>query len=211
MTRDFRTFFAKDQLGDFHKGVMRYRYRDVLCQKCPIDIAIYMRLIWDAKPRTIFEIGTKAGGSALLFRDLCALYRLDVRVVSIDLKPPSDTFDGIDFVQGDVLSLKKVFRRNDLYRHPRPWLVVEDSAHTLDACTAALDFFGKKLRPGEFLVIEDGVLNDLGMTARYGGGPNAAIAEYLAAKPSVFEIAASHCDMFGHNATYNPNGYLKKR
>jgi cephalosporin hydroxylase len=89
--------------------------------------------------------------------------------------------------------------------------VVEDSAHTLEACTAALDFFGRHLLPGEYLVIEDGVLDDLGVTARYGGGPNAAIAEYLAAKPSVFEIAAGYCDMFGHNATYNPNGYLKKR
>lgn len=211
MRRDFRTFFAKDQLGDFQKGVLRYRYRDVPCKKCPIDIAIYLRLIWDTKPGTIFEIGSKAGGSALLFRDLGTLYGLDIQVVSIDLKPPSETFDGIDFVRGNVLSLKKTFRRHDLYRRPRPWLVVEDSAHTSEACTAALDFFGRNLLPGEYLVIEDGVLDDLGLAARYGGGPNAAIAEYLATKPTVFEVAADYCDMFGHNATYNPNGYLKKR
>jgi cephalosporin hydroxylase len=66
--RDFSTFFKPGQLEAYHRGTMNYQYRGIPCLKSPIDLAIYLRLIWDAKPRTIFEIGSKAGGSALFFR-----------------------------------------------------------------------------------------------------------------------------------------------
>jgi len=54
------------------------------------------------------------------------------------------------------------------------------------------------------------VLDELGLTGRYGGGPNRAIAEFLTAHPDAFEIDTRLCDMFGTNATYAPNGYLRK-
>lgn len=209
--RDFSTFFHKDQLDAFQKGVMSYRYRDVLCQKNPIDIAIYMRLIADVRPATIIEIGSKAGGSALLFRDVARTFGIDCRVVSIDLIPPPVTFDGVAFLHGDVLSLEETFRRHDLHACPRPWLVIDDSAHTQEACMAVLTFFADALQDGEYLVIEDGALVDLGMAEKYEGGPNAAISSYFETHPSTFEIATEYCDMFGQNATYSPNGYLRKR
>ncbi len=209
--REFSTFFHKDQLDAFQKGVMSYRYRDVLCQKNPIDIAIYMRLIAEVRPATIIEIGSKAGGSALLFRDLTRTFGIDCRVISIDLIPPPVAFDGIAFLQGDVLLLEETFRRHDLHACPRPWLVIDDSAHTQEACTAVLTFFADALEEGECLIIEDGALVDLGMAEKYQGGPNAAISTYFEMHPSTFEIATEYCDMFGQNATYSPNGYLRKR
>jgi cephalosporin hydroxylase len=210
MKRPFTTFFEPAQLPAFQDGVLSYRYRGVSCLKCPVDIAIYMRLIWDLRPRTIYEIGSMAGGSALLLRDLARSFELDCDIVSIDLRPPALTLDGVRFLQGDVLDLSSVFEQNHLFERARPWLVIEDSAHTSHSCRATLEFFARQLQAGEHLVIEDGVLEDLGLSESYAGGPNAAIAAFLEDQPGVFEIASVYCDMFGRNATYNPNGYLKR-
>ncbi len=75
---------------------------------------------------------------------------------------------------------------------------------------AALNFSSDLLEPGELLAIGDGVLNDLGMAEDYDAGPNRAIAEYLDTHLGVYEVAADLCDMFGRNAKYNPNGYLRR-
>lgn len=207
--RGFATFFEPGQLEAYHQGTMNYRYRGVPCLKSPLDLAIYSTLLWDAKPRTVFEIGSKAGGSALFFRDAMRSSGVDGSIVSIDLLPPPLVSERILFCEGDVHDLAATFQRNDLYSRPRPWLVVEDSAHTSTACRAALQFFAKHLQAGEYIVIEDGVLDELGWSDRYDGGPNRAIAHFLRDEPGVFEITA-YCDMFGINATFNPNGYLRR-
>lgn len=210
MMRSFRTAFHDDQLTAYQSGVLSYRYRGVPCLKSPLDLAIYLRLIDEVRPRTLIEIGSFAGGSALLFRDVGRMLEIPLRVVSIDLQPPGDYFDGIRFLQGNIAALALVFAENALYGLPRPWLVVEDSAHTAQACRAALDFFAGVLRENEWLVMEDGVLSDLGMGERYGGGPNTAIAQFFDEHADVFQVGTQYCDMFGVNATYNPNGYLRR-
>ena len=66
------------------------------------------------------------------------------------------------------------------------------------------------MQHGELLVMEDGVLVELGVSENYQGGPNRAIEEYMTVNPGVFEVDEALCDMFGRNATYAPNGYLRK-
>jgi cephalosporin hydroxylase len=63
---------------------------------------------------------------------------------------------------------------------------------------------------GDVLVIEDGVLDELGVSEQHQGGPNRALSEFLSASPSAFRVMYEYCDMFGRNATYNPNAYLAK-
>jgi cephalosporin hydroxylase len=74
-----------------------------------------------------------------------------------------------------------------------------------------LSFSQNTCTGGDVLAIEDGVLEDLGMGAKYLGGPNRAITGFLKDQPDSFEVAKELCDMFGRNATYNPNGYLRKK
>lgn len=208
--RPFKTFFDSRQLDGYQRGVMSYTYKGIACNKSPIDLAIYLRLLADVRPRTLVEIGSKAGGSALLFADFGKMLDLSLEVVSIDLYRPAQSFAGVTFLEGDVRNLPAAFDAGGIAARPRPWLVVEDSAHTAQACIAALDFFAERLQPGEWLVMEDGVLDDLGLAAQYQGGPNAAITQFFAAHPGVFEIGYQYCDMFGTQATYNPNGYLMR-
>jgi cephalosporin hydroxylase len=209
--RSFKTAFAPGQLEAYQQGALSYRYRDLPCLKSPIDIAIYLRLLHDQRPATLFEIGAKDGGSALMFRDFTRMLAIACEIISIDLRPPRLAIEGVRFLEGDVRALEDLFGAHRLERMPRPWMVIEDSAHTRAACQAALEFFAGRLHSGEYLVIEDGVLADLGLGESFEGGPNRAISDFFAAHPDVYEIDARYCDMFGPNATYNPNGYLRKR
>ncbi len=210
--RSFKTAFTGLMLQDYQAGVMAYRYKGVRCLKSPMDVSIYMRLIWDLQPLTVIEIGSHSGGSALLFADLLAnLCHINTPVISIDLVIPAGVQDSrIRFLQGSVLDLGLVFEREGLDCLPHPWFVIEDSAHSYAGCMAALTQFAKRMRPGDILAVEDGVLEDLGMRERYDGGPNRAINDFMTANPYSFEVAEEYCDMFGTNATYNPNGYLRK-
>ncbi len=209
--RSFETAFSADFLDAYQQGSLGYTYKGVPCLKSPIDLAIYLRLLWAEKPKTILEIGSKEGGSALFFCDSAATFDLGATVVSIDMNTPTNPPDCDGrFLEGDVGNLDEVFTQQDLFSLPRPWLVVEDSAHTHAGCLAALDFFRSHLCAGELLVIEDGVLAELGLSDKYSGGPNRAIAEFFERWPGSFEVVTDYTDMFGTNATYNPNGYLRR-
>ena len=209
--RPFTTAFTGPMLQGYQQGVMTYRYKGVRCLKSPIDIAIYLRLLWDLKPQLILEIGSHSGGSALLLADLADMLGLKARIISIDLEIPTGVQDPrITFLQGDVMALGPVLEAAGIDEIAHPWFVTEDSAHSYQGCMAALDVFAARLIAGDILAMEDGVLEDLGMAERYDGGPNRAIAEFLATHPGSFALAEDLCDMFGTNATHNPNGYLRK-
>ena len=210
--RSFKTPFTRHALGAYHKGVMQYRYRDVMCNKSPIDVALYLHLVWAVKPASYIEIGTKEGGSALMFRDIAKMYDLDMNIVSIDRSPPAANpkFHGINLVQGNVMTLEDTFVQQGLLDLPHPWILSEDSAHTYDACMGVLEFGARHLQKGDYLIMEDGVLAELDLADRFDGGPSRALEAYFEANPDVYEIDTTYCDMFGVNATTNPNGYLRK-
>lgn len=209
--RPFQTAFPPEFLQSYQYGVLHYRYRGVPCLKSPIDLAIYMQAIWDLRPGALIEIGTQAGGSALWFADILSTYGYNCPVVTIDIAPPDGIEDArIRFLQGDVLDLGAVFDAQGLAALPRPWMVVEDSAHTYAGCLAALGYLSDAMAGGDLLVMEDGNLVEMGLSEHYDGGPNRAIAEFMAVHPDAFAVETGYCDMFGPNATYSPNAYLRK-
>ena len=207
--RSFKTAFPADLLQTVQAGTMTYAYKGVRCLKDPFDLAIYTKLIWDLKPKSLFEIGSNQGGGALWFADMLSVAGLGCPVVSIDMVPVTGFTDPrIAFLAGDAARLGDTLTPQMRAALPHPWLVVEDSAHTFDVTLAALRFFAEVTRAGDVVVIEDGVLSDLGMDVAYDGGPNRAVAAFFAAAPDIFRVLTEYCDMFGVNATYNPNAYL---
>ena len=209
--REFQTAFNPDFLADYQTGTLKYTYKGVRCIKSPVDMALYMLLIWNLRPRTLIEIGTKEGGSALWFADVVRNYGLDCPVFSIDLDPPELVVDqNVTFLQGDVRALGPIIDKSEIDAERRPWFVVEDSAHTFEGCLATLNTFSSLMTSGDVLVIEDGVLDELGLSENYQGGPNRAIEHFISSKPGQFSVMRDYCDFYGKNATYNPNGYLLK-
>jgi cephalosporin hydroxylase len=173
-------------------------------------LALYGRLIFAEKPATIVEIGSWTGASALWFADQMINFGLAPRVVSIDTNPVLNLYaEGVAFLRGDARSLSSVLDAA-LPDLPRPMLVSEDSDHMASTCLSVLEYFHQHLRQGEYLVVEDGIVIDLGVAADYEGGPSVALDAFLRRHPNDYEIDGTYCDHYGYNVTYAINGYVKR-
>jgi cephalosporin hydroxylase len=64
------------------------------------------------------------------------------------------------------------------------------------------------MRPGEYIVIEDGIVHELGLDM-YEDGPNQAIAVHLATFGMVRDVDRDYYDFYGQNYTWATNGYIK--
>lgn len=212
--RSFESAIPQDLLDTVQAGVFRTFYRGVFFLKDPFDIALYLQLLWKLKPRSVIEIGCKHGGSALWFADMLSAQGVQTpKVVAVDIEPKVKFTDArISFLRGDANDLGSVLTPEVLEGCPRPWLVVEDSAHRYQECTAVLEFFHAKLRTGEYIVIEDGVCSHFAddRYAKLQDGPNRAVRDFLTSHPGDYEIDVELCDHYGRNVTYNPNGWLRR-
>lgn len=194
-------------LMKIQQGTMAYRHRGIPLLKNPFDLAIYPMLLERAQPRTLIEIGSYGGGSAIWFADQV----LEMRVISIDLNLPSGVkHPRVEFLQGDAHNLGAALPESLMQSIARPLLVVEDSSHQAATTTATLDFFDKWLQRDEYIVIEDGILTAMRVADTYGGGPLRAIHEFLARTSGRYEIDRTLCDYFGRNVTWNVDGYLRR-
>jgi len=129
--------------------------------------------------------------------------------IDIKVPMPPEQRTNVRFIEGDANALGTVLTPDVVARLEWPLLVIEDSTHTAETALAVLEFFAPILRSGEYIVVEDGVVSDLGRAHRFNGGPGAAISRFLFVHRE-FEIDAAFCDRYGHNLTGNPNGYLRK-
>lgn len=199
-------------LNSIQNSLWRYTYKGVLLQKNPFDLALYTKLIWDAKPHTIIEIGSQSGGSAIWFADQLVAQGIDGQVISIDInKVDSVSHPRVKFIQGDAFKLGDVLPKSIIDTLPRPFLVVEDSAHTRKISSAVLEYMEPFMRAGEYFVVEDGIIDHLPAVKNlFDGGPSAAIASFLEVFGNRWMIDRQICDFFGYNVTWNTNGYLLK-
>src|SRR5918998_3654718 len=84
-----RSDIGYELLMKIQKGTMAYTYRGLPLLKNPFDLAIYSLLLQRAKPRTLVEVGSHMGGSAVWFADQAGLLGLGTEVLSIDLEVPA--------------------------------------------------------------------------------------------------------------------------
>jgi cephalosporin hydroxylase len=211
--RRFASSVPPGTLAEIQAGALRTTYRGLPFLKSPFDIGLYLQLIGQLQPRTVIEIGTKAGGSALWFSDQLRAHGIDGRVLSVDLEPPAAVDDErVDFIRGDARDLGTALPQSLLTALPGPRLVIEDSAHSFETTLAVLEFFHRLLAPGDYVVVEDGIVSDLpGRRYRkYEDGPNPAVKHFLEKYPAAYAIDAELCDHYGYNATWSPNGWLRR-
>lgn len=205
-----RTAIPPKVLKKIFEGTVRYTYRDVACMKNPFDLAIYLKLLNDLRPKTIIEIGSLGGGSGVFFAEQSGLLGIETKVWSFDINPVI----GIDsprltFLGGDIYDLGASELPSILENAERPLLVIEDGPHTFNGCLSALTFFHNYLASGDYIVIEDGNLRDLGIL-ELENGPNRAVREFLSRYSESYQIDYALCDSFGVNVTWNTDGYIRK-
>lgn len=198
-------------LPAINRGVHHYTYKGVRTLKCPFDLAIYSHMLWRDKPRTIIEIGSANGGSALWLSDQFKMFGIEGHIHSLDIKPVDLAApDNVTFHTSDVAKIAEVFSPEWLERQPRPLMVIDDGPHTYAAVRSILAYFAPHMRSGEYLVVEDGIVTALGEDAVYDGGPTKAVHDFLK-EGGPFEIDREYCDFFGRNVTYNVDGYLRRK
>src|SRR5262245_50649460 len=84
----------RNGIENMQKGILSRSYRGCPPRKCPFDLAIYMDVIWELRPRTIVEFGSNRGGSALWFADMLTAYQIEgAHVFSLDYHPVKDLTD----------------------------------------------------------------------------------------------------------------------
>ena len=209
--RSWKTSLPRQTLLGIQQSLHNYHYRGVPMLKNPFDVALYPMLVWQLKPRTIFEIGSKSGGSALWFGDLVESFGIDCRIYSLDLvRVESVSHPRVTFLEGDGRALHKSLTPEFLAGLPRPWLVIEDADHAYETSSAALRFFHPLIQAGEYIVVEDGIISDLTDDEDCNSGPHRALKEFLQQHPQEYEIDGDYCDFFGLNLTWCTNGFLKR-
>jgi cephalosporin hydroxylase len=200
----WNTALPQQFITHFEHCSHRNLYRGVPLIKNVFDLALYPMLLWDVQPRTIIEIGSCYGGSAMWMADMTMAWGLDTHVYSVDLmKVWTARHDRVSFIQGDGRNLATVFSDPFLADLPRPLLVIEDADHSYITTKAVTSFFHTRLKPGEYMIVEDV------MTMPNEAGR--ALQEFLNEHPSDYLVDRHYCDFFGTNVTWCVNGFLKRK
>ena len=182
----FGTEFGVDVLLTCQGAPSLMHWRDTPLMKNAFDFAMYPALIAELRPRTVFEIGSGLGASAVWFADTLSFYGIDGKVHSVDRLKAKVEHQKVTFYQGDCSDPVRLFPPELLSSQPHPWLVVEDAHHNV---TAVLDHMHDFLSPGDYLVVEDtDVKRD-------------AIRNFINAHPDAYLVDTKFTDHFGRNAT----------
>jgi cephalosporin hydroxylase len=194
-------------LRSVYNGHHKVKYRGIMALRCPFDYVIYQMIICEMHPDLVIEIGTNIGGGALYLADL--MNNLGHGMVhTIDIKKQSDE------LLSHHLRIKLFTEGWENYdlnetKGYEKIMVIEDGSHLYPATLGAMQKFAPVVSIGSYLIVEDGIITALGMEREYQGGPLKAIREFLA-NHNNFAVDRKWCDLFGKNATFNVNGYLKR-
>lgn len=209
--RGWRSGLDRTTLTSIQNALHNYHYKGVSLLKNPFDLGLYPLLMWKLRPRTILEIGSNAGGSALWMGDLCDAMGLDCQIHSLDIVKVKDVkHKRVTFYEGDGRNLGPTWTEKFLAGLPRPWLVIEDADHSYETSSSALAFFDPLLTKDDVLVIEDGIISDLSQLPEGTSGPHRALRQFLGKQFIEWEVMADYCDYYGYNYTWASNGFLRK-
>jgi cephalosporin hydroxylase len=109
-------------------------------------------LIWDVKPKTIIEIGSGSGASAIWMADLVKSYELETQIYSLDVEKPTVEHERVRFIHGDSNRIEQGFSSDMLAGLPHPWIVIED-AHV--NVLQVVGHFSAHMTAGDYMILED--------------------------------------------------------
>lgn len=194
-------------INTVYSGHFNVTYKGIRAIRCPFDYVIYQMIIWDIKPDLIIEIGTSNGGGALYMADILNMIGKGVvHTINIENKADKEVVEHPriklftngweNYNLGEANGFSKI-------------LIIDDGSHTHKDVIGALNKFSPLVSIGSYFVVEDGIVNELQKSKEFDGGPLKAIREFLKINKN-FSVDRKYCDMFGKNATFNTNGYLKR-
>jgi len=174
--------------------------------KCPNDLWAYHDIMVRVRPKTVLEMGTFAGGSAMWFAFLMDMLGIDGRVYSVDIDPthrqPNAKHPRIAFVTASSVDPQLAKSLIDARDTSAPLLVVLDSDHSEAHVRAELELYAPACRVGDRLVVED-----TNVAWPHDRGARGALESYLAEHPNEWrhDIVSERWLL-----TMHPGGWLER-
>ena len=174
--------------------------------KCPLDLWIYHELLVRTRPDLVVETGTYHGGSALYLAML-----LDQighgSVVTIDLEeqPNRPEHSRISYLNGSSVDAAVIAHVREVVGNRRV-MVVLDSDHRADHVYQEMLAYSPLVQTGDYLIVEDTIVNGHPAWPDFGPGPMEAVDEFLSANDEFAIDQRSERFLM----TLNPRGYLRR-
>jgi cephalosporin hydroxylase len=154
--------------------------------KTVFDFSIYSMLLWELKPRTIIELGSGSGSSAVWMADLMRAFALPAHVYSVDVKKVALEYEGVSFIQGNCWAIERVFTKEFLNEASHPWLFIEDAHANV---YGVLSHFHAYFQAGDYVIVEDSIAKQ------------DVLAKFTNQHPGLYQLDTYYTDFFGRNAT----------
>ncbi len=205
--------FVRDIIDNFHK---LYYYSSLIggtwknttwfgvkIQKNPMDLIIYQEIINFTRPDYIIETGTKKGGSALFFADMCDIIKQG-QVITIDInKDIQPVHRRISYLTGNSIDPNIVDFVKQRIKDKKT-MVILDSDHSKQHVLEELKIYSEIVSVGSYLIVEDTNCSGFPIPSLVGEGPMEAVKEFLEMNDN-YKVDIS-CEKFYF--TFNPCGYL---
>jgi len=216
------TFTFKTMM-DLCKGKYVAVWRGVTLLKDALDVFLYEQLMWELKPKTIFESGTYTGGCALWMADTMRSFGESVPVITVDITDMNvhelvKNDPDIKVKIADITKIDEAFPEEMLQKCEHPWLLTEDCHVDL---LGVLEHFHKYMKPGDYFIIDDtgpncplvsgqGLLDNVDINQENGMQKLLLLNSFLEKYSDYYKIDTFYTDRFGYNASFNWNGYIKR-
>ena len=164
--------------------------------KTVYDFSLTSMMIWNVKPKTIIELGSGTGASAIWMADLGKLYALDCQVLSMDINKPEFKAKGIEFINGDCNFIDKYFPGSILQKLPHPWIIIEDAHVNL---LGVINHFTPYLHVGDYLIVEDSRVDKTDI-----------LRKWASTNSKKFKVDTKYTDFYGRNATCSPDSIFTR-
>jgi cephalosporin hydroxylase len=172
------------------------KWRGLPLFKTAFDFALYPMLIRDHKPRTIIELGSGTGASAVWFADILSGFAIPGRVISLDISPPNVAYPNVTFLNGDCLQIQQAIPRELLQTFEHPWIVIEDvhvNTHGI------FSYFQKTLHQGDYFIVED------------SAAKHSSLERFMKEFGEEFSVDTLYTDFFGRNSTCSADSFFVRR
>lgn len=183
-----------------------------LTYKSPSDMWNYQEILFELKPSLVIEFGSAHGGSALFFASVLRQIGEPFKLLSVDidhgrLHPAARQDSDILFIESSS-TVPAVAERIQHLKSEAPGkiFVILDSDHTMDHVLAEMKLLRPLLSTGDYLVVEDSMLNGHPILPAFGPGPYEAVEAYEREFPDDYTHDTERENKFGW--TFAPYGFL---
>jgi cephalosporin hydroxylase len=195
----FSWFYARNLWKNMH-------YRGIRTLKYPPDMWNYQEIITERGIDWVVETGSRHGGSALFFADLLTnLGRKSGKVITIDPFPEWQydprTVPNIAAVAKDSGDPAVAAEVHGMIPQDRKGVfLILDSDHSAKHVLRELNAHVPHLRKGDYVLVEDTVVNGHPVRLEHGPGPWEGAQEYVRANPGKLIPDVKRANKFGSTA-----------